>query len=63
MRPWNKIFNYKELGEYLNVKEQSVKQYPKDKLNLMRLGFACKKLGINYDDLLEFSKMKKDKSA
>ena len=60
MRPWNKIFNYKELGEFLNVKEQSVKQYPKDKLELMRLGFACKKLKIGYDDLLKISGQKRE---
>lgn len=56
MREWNKIFNYKQLAEYLKVKEQSVKQYPKNKLDLMRFGFACKKLNIGYDDLLELSK-------
>ena len=59
MRVWNKIFKYKELAEYLGVKEQAVKQYPKDKLDLMRLGFACKKLNIGYDELIEIGKKSK----
>ena len=61
MREWNKIFNYKDLAKYLNVKEQSVKQYPKVKLDLMRYGFACKKLNLNYDDLLNAAKNKQNK--
>lgn len=60
MRIWNKIFQDIELADYLKVSLQAVRQYPKDKLELMRFGFACKKLEINYNDLLEFSKNRKD---
>jgi len=60
MRIWNKIFKDIELASYLEVSLQAVRQYPKDKLELMRLGFACKKLKINYNDLFEFSKNKKN---
>ena len=62
MRVWNKIFQDKELAEYLKVSLQAVRQYPKDKLELMRFGFACKKLKIDYDDLLKFKGYKEQKS-
>jgi hypothetical protein len=58
MRIWNKIFKDSELAEHLKVSLQAVRQYPKDKLELMRLGFACKKLGIGFEELLQLEKDK-----
>ncbi|WP_294964079.1 hypothetical protein [Sulfurimonas sp.] len=63
MRIWNKIFKDIELAGHLEVSLQAVRQYPKNKLELMRLGFACIKLKINYNDLLEFSKNKEDTAS
>lgn len=38
---------YKELASYLGVSEQAVKQYPKDKRELMLFGLKAKKAWID----------------
>lgn len=51
MRVWNKIFKDIELADFLGVTLDTVRHYPKNKLELMRFGFACKKLEIDFNDL------------
>ena len=45
-----KLPKYKELAEYLGVSEQAVKQYPKNKRELMLYGLKAKMVWLDDSD-------------
>ncbi len=55
------IFTFTELAEYLGITRQAVSSYKKNnpkRFKLILLGYACKRLDIDYDDLKELNKLK-----
>jgi len=55
------IFTFSELAKYLGITRQAVSSYKKNnpkRFKLILLGYACKRLDIDYDDLKELNKLK-----
>ena len=58
---YKSIFTLTELADYLGVTRQAISSYKKSnpkRFELMLLGYAAKKLDIDYDDLKELNKLK-----